>query len=247
MFGRFKTFLDGKEVKPAEQTSHTETSSSGETSSFAKSTSTEEKDEWQWIEGYKGTNANMKCCGGFQFELNKEYEVEGEIIMCKNGFHFCRDLQSTFNYYALSKNNRYFKVKAYVNVSEMRKHHDEFYYGYGRPMYDRIDKLVAKKIILTEEVSFKTLLPYIQYYCSCIETKEDWILANEIGYKEFRKKYFFDRMKDSGFGEAFLCVLFDQMENNSDTIKDVIKLSKALTEENVSKDMAVYLLLKHLK
>ena len=54
-------------------------------------------------------------------------------------------------------------------------------------------------------------------------------------------------MKDSGFGESFLCVLFEKTENQSGRIQDVIKLSKALKEEGVSKDMAVYLLLQHLK
>ena len=47
---------------------------------------------------YKAFNENLKC-RDYQFEVGKTYAIEGEPILCKRGFHFCRDMQKCFNYY----------------------------------------------------------------------------------------------------------------------------------------------------
>lgn len=206
----------------------------------------DDQDGWEWVEGYKGTNFDMTC-KGFQYELNKEYTIEGKAILCDNGFHFCKKLGNVFNYYEL-KNNRFFKVKALVNMEEIKemKIQREFAnYGLYRNHYRYLtdDKLVAKKIILTEEVSFEELLPYIQRCYKYVETESDWKLLNEIGYENYRMKYFLNQMKDSGFSETFLLVLSKEVED----FDSIIELSRALKEENVSKDMAVYLILKRAR
>ena len=72
-----------------------------------------EPEEWIWVEGYKGVDQNMQGYKGFQYELNKEYSVDGEVEECKNGLHFSLKLDDVFHY----KNcltHRFFKVKAYV-------------------------------------------------------------------------------------------------------------------------------------
>ena len=116
-----------------------------------------EPDEWAWVEGYKGTDANMQC-HGFQYELNKEHCIEGEVVLCRNGFHYCRKLEDVFNYYSLydSSNNRFFKVKALINLTELKRKQERDkeernrYYSsssfYHSPIMDT--KFVAKKIIL---------------------------------------------------------------------------------------------------
>ena len=58
--------------------------------------------------GYKATDQNM-CCKGHQFELGKWYEVEGDLKMCKNGFHFCEYPSGPWRYY---QNCRIFEVEA---------------------------------------------------------------------------------------------------------------------------------------
>lgn len=37
---------------------------------------------------YKATDKDMKC-RGFQYEIGKTAEVEGDIGLCKNGIHAC--------------------------------------------------------------------------------------------------------------------------------------------------------------
>ena len=72
-------------------------------------------EKWIWVEGYKGTDKNM-CCRNTPYEIGKEYRMpeDTEIKCCVNGFHFSIKLESTFNYYGLYNNNRFFKVRALV-------------------------------------------------------------------------------------------------------------------------------------
>lgn len=217
----------------------------------------QDQDEWVWIDGYKGTDSDMKCYDEFQFELNKKYVFDGDIELCKRGFHFCKNLKDVFNYYGLrniDKPNRYFKVKALVSTKQMKAQKEEYkrkleeYNSYSFP-FTRFrptnDKFVAKEIILTEEVSFEELLPYISKDYDYVATEEDWNLVRKIGHEQYRRNYFINNMDGLGFGETFSNILYDDLDNSS--LKSTVKFAKALKEENVSKDMAVYLLLKHCK
>ena len=60
--------------------------------------------------GYKATNQDLTC-KTHTFELGKWYEVEGELVECKNGFHFCEQLSGVFSYYPY-KDTRVFKIEA---------------------------------------------------------------------------------------------------------------------------------------
>jgi len=89
------------------------------------------------ITGYKATDKDMRC-RGFQFELGKWYEHEGEIKLCVSGFHFCKYPSGPWAYYG-DPGTRIFKVEAegvgpeeYVAGSEI--------------------KYVCKRIRLIEEV-----------------------------------------------------------------------------------------------
>lgn len=41
------------------------------------------------IKSYKAFDKNMQC-RGFQYEVGKEYEIDGEIKCCDRGFHACK-------------------------------------------------------------------------------------------------------------------------------------------------------------
>jgi hypothetical protein len=55
------------------------------------------------VEAIKGFNLDMTC-RGFQFEIGKEYTVEGKVVPCSNGFHACPvdtvDPLRVFGFYA---------------------------------------------------------------------------------------------------------------------------------------------------
>ena len=50
------------------------------------------------IKSYKGFDKDFKC-KDFQYEVGKEYEIEGEIKCCERGFHACESPMEVFDYY----------------------------------------------------------------------------------------------------------------------------------------------------
>lgn len=122
-----------------------------------KTTDKPETEEWIWVEGYKGTDRDMRC-RDCQFELGKQFDIPGdeEVKLCHHGFHFCKELRDVYEYYALRGCHRFFKVKALVRKSD--------YDGYGRLVPDEgsgfttIDKLVAKSIIFERELTLDELI-----------------------------------------------------------------------------------------
>jgi len=62
------------------------------------------------MKGYKATDENLKC-RGFQFEIGKWYEHEGELIECQSGFHFCEQPSGPWAYYS-DPNTRIFEIEA---------------------------------------------------------------------------------------------------------------------------------------
>ena len=62
------------------------------------------------IIAYKGFDKNL-CCRGFQYEVGKEYEQEGEIACCSNGFHACENPFDVLDYYDIGNGHRFCKVE----------------------------------------------------------------------------------------------------------------------------------------
>ena len=50
------------------------------------------------IKSYKAFDKNMQC-RGFQYEVGKEYEMEGHIECCERGFHACESPLEVFAHY----------------------------------------------------------------------------------------------------------------------------------------------------
>ena len=54
------------------------------------------------VKGYKGFNRDLTC-RDFQYEIGKTYEYDGDIELCRQGFHFCRELRNVHDFYDLKQ------------------------------------------------------------------------------------------------------------------------------------------------
>ena len=61
------------------------------------------------ITSYKAFDKNMQC-RNFQYEVGKEYEMDGEIKCCNRGFHACKSPIEVWDYYDML-NSRYAEVE----------------------------------------------------------------------------------------------------------------------------------------
>ena len=87
------------------------------------------------MKGYKFMESDMTC-KGFQYEIGEEYIIEGELEICKNGFHFCKNPFDCLKYYDNIKGDkRLFLVKALGEV------------------ITEDDKSVTNKIKILEEIT----------------------------------------------------------------------------------------------
>ena len=88
---------------------------------------------------YKGFDKDLKC-RGFQFEIGKEYEVDGDVSVCKNGFHACAAPLEVFDYYS-PVDSRYCEVEQSGQLDT----------GDG-------SKIASKKIKIGAEIGIKGLV-----------------------------------------------------------------------------------------
>ncbi|MCK9272984.1 hypothetical protein M0P65_05545 [Candidatus Gracilibacteria bacterium] len=105
--------------------------------------------------GYKATR-NGKCLD-LLYEVGQTYTLDGELILCVRGFHFCQDLYSVFDYYPPNKNIKVFKVEALGNIKTDG------------------DKSVTDKISILEEVSLSNLIVEKDGYKRCFDDKGNLI------------------------------------------------------------------------
>ena len=235
-----------KSTKTVDTTSNVEYHTTMETDQGAN----ENVDEWVWVEGYKGTNEDMTAFNDFQYELNTFYEANGEIETCKNGFHLCLELADVFKYYPWLDNEtrRYFKVKALVRKA------DKDTYGGFRCRIGAIDKIAAKQIVLTEEITEdQMLIDAIQeYHHITINSLDEYHQMRKSGYVSYHANSLMSKLTGK-YSEAFKLVLSDVLRDTYNDTDDYVRVLEhkvaeavAYYEEGVSKDIAVYLLMKDL-
>ena len=68
------------------------------------------------ITSYKAFDKNMKC-RDFQYEVGKEYEMDGEIKCCNRGFHACKSPMEVWDHYDML-NSRYAEVEQSGEIKE---------------------------------------------------------------------------------------------------------------------------------
>ena len=71
------------------------------------------------ITSYKGFDKNMQC-RNFQYEVGKEYEMDGKIKCCNRGFHACKSPLEVWDYYDML-NSRFAEVEQSGKIDEEKK------------------------------------------------------------------------------------------------------------------------------
>ena len=201
--------------------------------------------EWIWVEGYKGTDKDMKCHNNFQFTLGEEYTKDGEIIMCENGFHFSSTLKQTFQFYTPygeRNNNRFFKVKALINKNQMVKKNIASLFSF-EPEYKMVpmqltdDKLVAKSIVFLEEISTKEM--FNVYFSGRRDGESD-------EYKENWRKYGIDYAERYKYKKIITnsSIYSQEFKDYIKTLLDIDTLRKIaiLTVENINHEVRMQMI-----
>ena len=68
------------------------------------------------IKSYKAFDKNMQC-RGFQYEVGKEYEIDGEIKCCDRGFHACKSPMEVWDHYDMLS-SRFAEVEQSGKIDE---------------------------------------------------------------------------------------------------------------------------------
>ena len=63
------------------------------------------------MKGYKVFNPDWSC-NGFQYKVGETFNHNGEIGICKAGFHFCKKITDCFRYYSFDSKNKIAEIEA---------------------------------------------------------------------------------------------------------------------------------------
>ena len=107
------------------------------------------------IVSYKGFDKDLKCHGGFQYEIGKEYEQDSATV-CDHGFHACEMPLHVFNHFAPGDGSRYCIVEQSGEISRRHESDDS--------------KLASSKIKIGAEIGIpglvKAQIEYVKSRCT---------------------------------------------------------------------------------
>ena len=107
------------------------------------------------ITSYKGFDKDLKCHGGFQYEVGKEYEQDSALV-CDHGFHACEMPLHVFNHFAPGAGSRYCVVEQSGEISRKQEPGDS--------------KLASSKIKIGAEIGIpglvKAQIEYVKSKCT---------------------------------------------------------------------------------
>jgi hypothetical protein len=200
------------------------------------------KEEWIWVEGYKGTNKDMTCLG-YQYEMGKVHEMpeDAEIKDCESGFHMCLGLKDVFDYYDIGNGHRFFKVKALVRKTDKEEYngYDKWYIpsfyidnsGQLRTKSSR-NKLAAKAIEFISELSVDEIFADIDTEGWTEEHKR---IAIDTNVETVRHTVKLEKLVELGYSNAFAEYL---IENNKFNIANAVG-----SQTDLSMDMKVLMIM----
>lgn len=65
--------------------------------------------------GYKATYGGK--CKNITYKFRKTYTFNGNLVMCQQGFHFCKELEHVFDYYELTEESiKVYKIEVLGKV-----------------------------------------------------------------------------------------------------------------------------------
>ena len=212
----------------------------------------QEQEEWVYVEGIKGMTEDMKGYDNFQFEVGKTYIKDGLIEICKNGFHLSLNLEDVLHHYGICKGNRFFKVRALVRKEDLDKYGtvteiDNFFYGKQKIIKD---KLVSKEIEILEELSDEELF---EEYKKMESGKSKWI--EDIDDFKYCRKHGENKLAEAklnvklivlGVNELLVNILTKDF-NDIKSREIFVDYVEALSKENISRDMFIYLITEEQK
>nr|DAZ34409.1 MAG TPA: hypothetical protein [Caudoviricetes sp.] len=202
------------------------------------------KEEYVWIKGYKGLSCNFYD-GNFVFRnvysiINNEYESKQPVKVYAD----MKDVLKDFPL-GTKKNNKYFQVECLVLESEK-----------DNPI------LLSKKIKFISEILPSDLIS-LYNLDNVLYSSLDYVDSDdkEAYYLNFNiKDVYVNRLVKLGYSESFSELLMSKCEKryisfekgevitwNNNKAKGVYTLAKVLCDENVSKDLKVYLLMKEIE
>ena len=107
------------------------------------------------ITSYKGFDKDLKCHGGFQYEVGKEYEQDSALV-CDHGFHACEMPLHVFNHFTPGSGSRYCVVEQSGEISRKQEPGDS--------------KLASSKIKIGAEIGIpglvKAQIEYVKSKCT---------------------------------------------------------------------------------
>jgi hypothetical protein len=205
-------------------------------------------EEWIWVEGYKGTDKDMKC-RDYQYTLGELHNMpnDAKIEECESGFHMCRDLKDVFKYYDVGRGNRFFKVRALVRKSDYERYGQETarsiemrdlyrsHYLYSRdPEY--YDKMAARSIVLEEELTVDDIFRVCYKYVNDWDDKYKKLALTE-NIRTAKNVMQLDKLTELGYSETFARLII--ADNRYDVAESVG------SQPDLSMDMKCWLIFKN--
>lgn len=119
------------------------------------------------VRAFKGFDKDLKC-RDFQYEIGKEYEIEGDVKCCGNGFHACENPFDVFGFYPIIDNagnfNRFCEVE-----------------GSGKADKDN-EKTAFSKLKVKSEIGIKEFISaFIEIVKESVKTEKDDSDSAQIG------------------------------------------------------------------
>lgn len=205
---------------------------------FMKTKAKDQKDEeWIWVKGYKGMDKDMKCHGGFQYELGESYDMPEDkpVQACYSGFHLCLNLVDVFDFVSIENGNRFFEVEALVRMKDVERYGNDNHFFFGSN-----NKLAAKSIVIVRELTVDEILePHPETENWSVEAKR---IAIEDSFQKAMCSHHILTLVKMGYAEplaSYIC--------NKENCRDGYNLAVALASQpDISMDTKINAIFSHI-